>query len=352
MKGKETKQFFINNAIYFMIFLISVIFTLSAVFEVVETNRSIINILIDSALIMIVGFIITGLFDIQGIFKGSQTVEVVEAKKNHAKAVEEVKPYGNFLDEHCELESKKELKNERSKILLAEGLTYEMCFDENGLAKDVSKILVYTPKPEKIKPILPARPRRNAKDYEELLKEWKAEVKKIKADKVLKSQNKLALLNWREDNQKIKDKKKAVKKATKVKIVELYTSNLIGHTKSKSRFDFGGDSADYLRKSSLSSILSKMFMSLVLGYYTIKIISNFNAMLLFWNVLQIFVFLTFGTLKFYQAYIFMKTQNADGINKRTGELNKFLSKYKKITPTNEIDNIVDKVISKIEITTE
>ena len=51
------------------------------------------EILLNSALILVIGYVITVLLDIQGIFKGGKTEEVIKIKQSHEKVVELAEPY-------------------------------------------------------------------------------------------------------------------------------------------------------------------------------------------------------------------------------------------------------------------
>ena len=53
----KAKEWFINNIIYFILILISVIFLFTAIFEISETGKSLGEILLIKCLILVIGYI-------------------------------------------------------------------------------------------------------------------------------------------------------------------------------------------------------------------------------------------------------------------------------------------------------
>lgn len=312
----KAKEWFINNIIYFILILISVIYLFTAIFEIAETGKSLSEILLSSALILVIGYIVTALFDIQGIFKGTKTKEVIGVKENHEKTVELVEPFASELDAFCEQENKDNLRQSRTRLLAKAGLNYSDCFNEDSSAKEVRFELPTKPKKDKSK---------------------------------TKSENNLIFIEYKEKLANIKFKKKMFKQAVRVKLTQLTTQDLISNGSNKNdKFNFGDTQKDYLRKSNMSSALSKILVALVFGYYTIQLIQNFSWALLLWNALQIITFIAFGIIKYFQAYMFMQNQFVDRVKRQISELKKFLNKKGCENATTYIDDISKKVLAEVE----
>ncbi len=314
----KAKDWFINNIIYFIITLISAIYLFTAIFEIAETGKTATEILLNSALILVIGYVVTILFDIQGIFKGSRTKEVIDAKGNHEKVVERVEPFAKDLDDFCESENINNLRQSRTRLLAKAGLNYEDCFNSNGSAKDYKFEIAKKPAKDKTK---------------------------------TKSENALAISEYREKKANIKFKKKMYKQAIRVKLTQLTTQDLISNGANKNdKFDFGDTQKEYLRKSGISSAFSKIAIALIFGYYTIQIIQDFSYASLLWNALQVITFVAFGVAKYFQAYMFMQNGFVDRTKRQISELTKFLAQKGEIKQNDALDEskLVEKITKQIE----
>ena len=68
MENNRFKDWFINNAIFLIIGLIAIAYLFTALFKFIETGKTIGEVLLSSALIFIMAYSVSTLFDIQGIF--------------------------------------------------------------------------------------------------------------------------------------------------------------------------------------------------------------------------------------------------------------------------------------------
>lgn len=311
----KAKEWFVNNIIYIIVTLISVVFLFSAIFEISETGKTLEEILLNSALILVIGYVITVLLDIQGLFKGGKTEEVIKIKQSHEKVVERVEPYAKDLDTFCEQENIRNLRQARTRILAKAGLNYDECFNENGSAKEVKFECVEKPKKDK---------------------------------KKTRSENALIFKEYKEKLANIRYKKKMFKKAVRVRLTQITTQDLISNGANKyDKFDLGDTQKDYLRKSWIGSILSKVAVALIFGYYTIQLISDFSWAVLLWNALQVVTFLAFGIIKYFQAYMFMQNQFVDRTKRQISELKKFLAEKGEIKPLDESE-LIEKITREVE----
>ena len=317
MENKR-KDWFINNLIYLVILLISVVFIFTAIFKIAESGKTISEILLNSALILVLAYTITALLDIQGIFKGGKTKEVTDIKKKHEEIVTSVEPIAGKLDAFCIDENKDNLKQIRTRFLAKAGIDYDSCFDEKGASKE-------------IKFEVPAKPK-----YD---------------NKKTKSENDLIFKDYKEKLANIKFKKQMFKKAVRVRLAQLTTEDLISNGSNKNdKFDFGDTQKDYLKKSISFSFFSKVAVSFIFGFYTIQLINDFQWAYLLWNSLQVVTFLAFGVIKYFQAYLFMQNNFVDRTKRQINELKKFLNKNAKEEYTEEqMEAIANKVAKRFEI---
>lgn len=311
----KAKEWFVNNIIYIIVTLISAVFLFSAIFEISETGKTLEEILLNSALILVIGYVITVLLDIQGIFKGGKTKEVISIKQNHDKVVERAEPYAKDLDIFCEQENISNLRQARTRILAKAGLNYDECFNQNSSAKEVKFECVEKPEKDKNK---------------------------------TKSENALIFKEYKEKLSNTRYKKKMFKQAVRVRLTQLTTQDLISNGANKyDKFDLGDTQKDYLRKSGIGSILSKVAVALIFGYYTIQLISDFSWAVLLWNALQVVTFLAFGIIKYFQAYMFMQNQFVDRVKRQISELKKFLAEKGEIKHLDESD-LIEKITREVE----
>ena len=168
---------------------------------------------------------------------------------------------------------------------------------------------------------------------------------KPKRDKTkIKNENKLIRQEYRfKVQENVKFKKAMFKKAVGVNLTQLTTQSLISNgSNTNDKFDFGDTQVDYFRKSNIFNFGSKLLFGLTLGLITIDLIDNFSWLLLIWTGLQIVIFLAFGIIKYFQAYLFMQNNFVERVKRQVSYLKKFLNKEKAITSETYIDEIAEK----------
>ena len=138
MEENKFKKFVKNNFIYFIIAFACLAYIAFGLIKIETTGKSVLEIIGSGIVIYFVGYVITLLFSMQGQLAGDRQEDVVKTNKLHAKCVEEIDPKINEMDDWCEEENVKALLKIRKRILNKEGLRYEDCFDEEGIAKDIA----------------------------------------------------------------------------------------------------------------------------------------------------------------------------------------------------------------------
>lgn len=309
MEENKFKKFVKNNFIYFIIAFASLAYIAFGLIKIETTGKTIIEIIGSGIVIYFVGYVITMLFSMQGQLAGDRQEDVIKTNKLHAKCVEEIDPKINEMDDWCEEENVKALLKIRKRILNKEGLRYEDCFDEEGIARDI------------------AFPHKSLKEFEftkivdgeevieticaEELKEsnpgkYKIEKKKIKAF-----------------NKRQSAKQKAFIKAMRVKITPL-TTDLITATvvKNNDPHNLGMDRKQYQKKDAKSEAISRAIFSIVFAYFTVSFITGWATLLS--SLIQVAVFLSMGGIKWVQSFYFVK----EDLRKRTIRQINYIQKFK------------------------
>ena len=252
---------------YLGVGIVALLYIGTAMFVPVNTGKSIGTILADGALGFALGVAINFNLNLQGILKGKNAPQMLSTREEHGQAVTRIAPHIHRLDGWCADQNAAALKRERSRILVAAGLRYEDCFDEDGVAKQIT----FTGGPALVKL------RRRA---------WRA--------------------------------------AVRVKLTPLSTASLTGDGERQGNpFDFGETPEQYQRRTNISDAVSKIVMSVVFGYFGVTMISDFDFAELAWRALYVAILFAFGISKLLQSYLFMVDTYRGGVVKKINHLQAF-----------------------------
>lgn len=278
MKKNTFTEILYKNAGYLAVLLISVAYIVSSLVTISKTGRSPLEIIGTSILSFIVGTLITSSFRSIGVRKGDESEIMISTNTLHGKVVEDIASYIDRLDFYCELENKEALKRIRTKILAKVGLKYEECFDENGIALEI------TINWENCQPSAISR-----------------EVKK-----------------------KIKQKKRAYNKAVHLKFKPLLASNLTSDDVSaENPFDFGNSKKAYTTQKNITGTFSRVLTAIIVGYFSVSLASSIDYASLIWNALQIVMYIVGGVIQMYASYNFIVDDYRQSIIKKIDYLQKF-----------------------------
>lgn len=309
MEENKFKKFVKNNFIYFIIAFASLAYIAFGLIKIETTGKTIIEIIGSGIVIYFVGYVITMLFSMQGQLAGDRQEDVVKTNKLHAKCVEEIDPKINEMDDWCEEENVKALLTIRKRILNKEGLRYEDCFDEEGIARDI------------------AFPHKSLKEFEftkivdgeEIIETiYAEELKESNPGKYKIEKKKIKAFNKRQSA-----KQKAFIKAMRVKITPL-TTDLITATvvKNNDPHNLGMDRKQYQKKDAKSEAISRAIFSIVFAYFTVSFITGWATLLS--SLIQVAVFLSMGGIKWVQSFYFVK----EDLRKRTIRQINYIQKFK------------------------
>ena len=274
MKKNNFAEIFYKNAGYIVVVLISLVYVASSLIMISKTGKSVGEIIGTGALSMIVGLLINGVFRSIGVRKGDEDERTIATNTLHTQTVESITPYIDKLDNFCEIETRSTIKSLRTKILARQGLKYEDCFDNEGVARAFPCQLPKEPKKEEIKAY--------------------------------------------------KCKLKAFRKACNLKIKPLLASNLTSDgAKAENPFDFGRSKKQFTNQQNASDILSRVLMAVIFGYFGVTLASEINVASLIWNSLQIIMYVCGGVVQMYTSYSWVVDDYRQSIIKKIDVLEKF-----------------------------
>ena len=273
----DVRKFMFKNIGFLLVALVSALYIVKGLYTLGESGKTVAQIIGDGALSASVGFIIGHLMRQTGINYGNDDIEVVKTKSFHSMLLDTVAPHIDKLDDFCKEESDTTLKTIRTRILSGGGLSYEECFYPDGTVR-----LLHIEIPKGIS----------------------------------KSERKL-----------LKAKRKALKKALKVKITPLSAEALsVDGANHLDPYDFGKTQSQYLSKKSGSDLTNKILFGFLFGYYAIYLTENASLDAVVWASLQIAIYLIFGAAQMMQAYLFVKNECNARITRKIDTLQKLLRK--------------------------
>ena len=263
-----------KNAGYLAVLLISVVYITSSLVTISKTGKSIFEIIGTSVLSFIVGTLITSTFRSIGVSKGEISEEMISTNSLHCKAVEDITQYIDKLDTFCEAENKEALKRIRTKILAKVGLKYSECFNDNGIALEIT---------------------------------IDCESGATKAQK-----------------KRIRQKKRAYNRAVNLKFKPLLASNLTSDgVNAENPFDFGNSKKAYTTQKNVTGTFSRVLTAIIVGYFSVSLATSIDYASLIWNALQIVMYIVGGVIQMYASYMWIKDDYRQSIIKKIDYLQKF-----------------------------
>ena len=280
MKKNSFTEMFYKNAGYFVVVLVSLVYVASSLINISRSGRSVYEIIATGVLSLIVGVMINGVFRSMGIRRGDEDERTLATNALHARTVEEISPYIDMLDEFCERENKRVLREIRTRILVREGMKYSDYFDENGAAKSTT-----LPSAELPPPIAQGRLGTEGMD---------------------------------------KAKCKAYRRALRVKVKPLVSSNLTSDgVKASDPFDFGKSKREYTSQKNAGDLLVKLLMAIIFGYFGVTLATEINVASIVWNALQIVLYITGGVIQMYNSFMWVVDDYRGSVVKKIDYLQKF-----------------------------
>lgn len=274
MKAEKIRSFLSRNAGYMIVALVCIVYVATALVGIGETGKSVKQIIADGAVAFCLGFSINRVLDVQGITNGKRDDNVIRTLQVHGETVVKISPYIERLGDWCDIKNAENLKVQRSRILASHGMRYADYFDEDGVAKGI------TPDEAKLN------------------------------NKHLRGQEKARI--------------RAYNKAARLKLTLLTADSLTSDNgKQPDQYNFGRTELQYEKTASVSDVISKVVIALVMGYYTVVPLEQLNYAALIWNAMQASIFLALGITKEMKSYHFITGEWRGRIVKKTNNLEAF-----------------------------
>lgn len=269
--SEKTKDFIRNNAGYFAVALICLVYIATAFVTIGKTGKSVGEIIAEGAVSFFLGIFISRLMDLQGIMLGERDETMIATHNIHSKAVIKISPYIDRLDEWCNIKNAEALLYTRKKILVSAGMKYDDYFDgDNPKAFKFEKCKSFS--------------------------EWIAQFSRYRT----------------------------YRKALKPKLTELSANALTSEGGKVDDINYLGMSkSEYALSTGTEDIVSKIAVAAIFGYYGVDMLANFSPATLIWRSLQVGMFLVMGTIKLYRSYRFVVDDYRNRIIKKTDHLQKF-----------------------------
>ena len=121
-----------------------------------------------------------------------------------------------------------------------------------------------------------------------------------------------------------KARERAYKKALRVKVKPLVSSNLTSDgVKPSDPFDFGKSKREYTSQKSAGDVLVKLLMAIIFGYFGVSLASEVNVASIIWNGLQIVLYITGGVIQMYNSFMWVVDDYRGSVVKKIDYLQKF-----------------------------
>ena len=330
MKKNNFTEMIFKNAGYIVVVLVSALYVASSLINVSKSGKSVYEIIATGVLSLIVGVMINGAFRSIGVRRGDEDERVIATNQLHAKTVEEITPHIESLDEFCEGENKRAVREIRTRILMREGMKYSDYFDENGAAKSPTLLkselgapgvrnakcimqnakFTTLPSVELTPPLAQGRLGRESVSDGEGYEEQRAEFG-CRGDSRIARKNDKA-------------REKAYRRALRVKVKPLVSSNLTSDgVKANEPFDFGKSKREFTAQRSAGDVLVKLIMAVLFGYFGVSLASEVNVASVIWNGLQIVLYITGGVIQMYNSFMWVVDDYRGSVVKKIDYLQKF-----------------------------
>ncbi len=273
--NEKVKEWFKSIAGYGVVLLVSVAYVATSFIMIRRSYKTLWEIIVDGALVFVVGVLISRAFELQGMMEGDRDPELKEEESKHAKLVDQVAPVIDDLEEWCTARNRDALRTQRIRILAQCGLKYSDYFDEEGMTRP----------------------------FEVNEKQMKNRyTRKIEKKRI-----------------------RCYLKALSVRLTPLSAAVLTGESgRHWDPYFLGRSKSDYTKESGKLDIVIKIVMSLSFGYFGVSLVADRSLAGLIWKVFQIAVFLSMGNQKQIQAREFVAGEFKGRMNKKRKYLQMFV----------------------------
>jgi hypothetical protein len=259
-------DFIINHFMDLIIVFACAVYVLRGLIQVTETGKTIVEIVVDGVIAWVFAYSISRMMVAKGLMTGQKTETYKATMSEYGKVIDLVTPHIDKLPDWCVEKNEKAKKRLQTNLLISAAIKYDTFISDDF---DPSK---YTD-----------------------------------------------------------EKRKIIDKARKLKIKELSPQLLTSERKQKADepFNFGMSADEYMSMKAATGVVFKVLISLVLGYYGVKLITDFSIETLIWYLVQVGIFMLFGSVGYLFSYLFATGALRNRFIAKTNVLYEFLNETKR-----------------------
>lgn len=251
---------------------------------------TILEVLLNSMMAFLASTALNSLYNNKAIKDGLADKGVVDATEKHNARIDIITEENAIdeLDLWCKEANRQNYRNQRARLLSKVGLSYSSCFTEDG---EVKQIEIPVPRKEDLK--------------------------------------KMGWRMWLLRKSTAKRQVKAYTKAMYLRLTELSAGELTGEGSNRNDpYNMGRGISEYKKQITATNTVSKIVLSLVVGYFTVTLIVNFSWAALLLRAIQIVMFLVFGFMQYLNTLDYMTVEYKSRLVRKGRLLLKFLSERK------------------------
>lgn len=292
-------NFIRENIINFVLILICVVYVFKGIIDVVESGKTIQEIIADAFIVFVVSFSIKVVLRKKGLNNGFISNIFLATCNDYGESIKEISPNIELVDYFCKDENEERLKLKQKQYLLRNAISYDEFLSHKYTIKPVKKL--FTTK-----------------------EEYKREIEKFNC----------------------------CKKARNLNVFQ-YTSKLITNAYDSFSDEEGllkATTKKYQKKSTISNFFVGILCAILFGYFTFKEgVFSWNGLI--WSSLQISIYLILGLIEYLNAYEFVTKTLREKIKRIIVIIDKFKNKinYYKSLKTKEkgtINEIIKEIIKE------
>lgn len=137
--SNKIKSFFRDNMFYIIIGVVSLVYILTGAFKIIETGKTVLQLVGDCFLSFIISYFIIETLGLQGIMYGNKSKSVEDSRKSHKQAIRKNKTRLPKLSEWCTKKNKDTEKEAKELALLDSGITYDQFIKNNFDKKQLTR---------------------------------------------------------------------------------------------------------------------------------------------------------------------------------------------------------------------
>lgn len=254
-------EFVRDNMTDLVIVALLVVYILRGAVTITATGKTIPQIIGDGLVAGVFAYVISRLMEYRGLLCGEKSKTYTDSLQQYLGTAAEAQPYVDLLGKWCEKKNEEMTRRKQTSILMRAGISYET-FRSEGF---------------------------DPENYDE------------KTQRYIRKAERARCIIFTPEN------------LTQENDLDVYDTEY--RTKSKAKF---------LKQSARTDFFSKLALTVMLGYYGVSLIADFNWATLIWYALQAAMFVTFGVIRYQKAYAFMTDELSGVLNMKQLYLIEFI----------------------------